>query len=191
MKKLFANIFYAVLLALPFEASAQDWSLSINAADLANLATMNVDVGIAVDRHWTLNGGVKYNPWTFKRNENTRQITGQYQNRKLSVSAGARWWPWNVYSGWWTGSRIQYQAYNRGGLRKKSTEEGDAFGLAFSGGYSMMLNKHINLDLGFGIWGGYTLYTRYSCPKCGEILDKGGKWFVLPNEVIVSLSFIF
>ena len=51
MKKLLANIFYAVLLALPFEASAQDWSLSVNAADLANLATINVDAGIAVDRH--------------------------------------------------------------------------------------------------------------------------------------------
>ena len=191
MKKLFANIFYVVLLALPFEVSAQDWSLSVNATDLANLATMNVDAGIAVDRHWTLNGGVKYNPWTFKRDENNRQIAGQYQNRKLNISAGARWWPWNVYSGWWAGSRVQYQAYNRGGLRKKSTEEGDAFGLAFSGGYSMMLNKHSNLDLGFGIWGGYTLYTRYSCPKCGEILDMGGKWFVLTNEVIVSLSFIF
>ena len=191
MKKLFANIFYAVLLTLPLEVSAQDWSLSVNAADLANLATVNVDAGIAVDRHWTLNGGVKYNPWTFKRNENTRQFTEQYQNRKLSVSAGARWWPWNVYSGWWIGSRVQYQAYNRGGLREKSTEEGDAFGLTFSGGYSMMLNKHINLDFGLGVWGGYTLYTRYSCPKCGEILDKGGKWFVLPNEVIVSLSFIF
>ena len=191
MKKLFATILCAVLLILPSDVFAQDWSLSVNVADLADLATVNADVGIAVDRHWTLNGGVKYNPWTFHRNESDRQIAGQYQNRKLNISAGARWWPWNVYSGWWAGSRVQYQAYNRGGLRKRSAEEGDAFGLAFSGGYSIMLNKHINLDFGLGIWGGYTLYTRYSCPKCGEILDKGGKWFVLPNEVIVSFSFIF
>ena len=191
MKKLFATILCAVLLILPSDVFAQDWSLSVNVADLADLATVNADVGIAVDRHWTLNGGVKYNPWTVHRNESNRQIAEQYQNRKLNISAGARWWPWNVYSGWWAGSRVQYQAYNRGGLRKRSAEEGYAFGLAFSGGYSIMLNKHINLDFGLGIWGGYTLYTRYSCPKCGEILDKGGKWFVLPNEVIVSFSFIF
>ena len=86
---------------------------------------------------------------------------------------------------------MQYQAYNKGGIRKMITEEGDAFGLSFSGGYSMMLAEHINLDFGLGAWGGYTMYSQYSCPKCGEMLDSGGKWFILPDEIIVSLSFIF
>ena len=55
----------------------------------------------------------------------------------------------------------------------------------------MMLAEHINLDFGLGLWGGYTMYSRYSCTKCGEMLDSGGKWFILPDEIIVSLSFIF
>lgn len=191
MRTLFKGIFYAVFLILPAKMSAQDWSLSVNAAELANLATLNVDAGVAVDRHWTLNGGVKYNPWTFYRSSDDRRAGGQFQSRRLSISAGTRWWPWNVHSGWWVGGRMQYQAYNRGGIRKMITEEGDAFGLSFSGGYSMMLAEHINLDFGLGLWGGYTMYSRYSCPKCGEMLDSGGKWFILPDEIIVSLSFIF
>lgn len=191
MRTLFKGIFYAVFLILPAKMSAQDWSLSVNAAELANLATLNVDAGVAVDRHWTLNGGVKYNPWTFYRSADDRRAGGQFQSRRLSISAGTRWWPWNVHSGWWVGGRMQYQAYNRGGIRKMTTEEGDAFGLSFSGGYSMMLAEYINLDFGLGLWGGYTMYSRYSCPKCGEMLDSGGKWFILPDEIIVSLSFIF
>ena len=191
MKKLFATILCAVLLILPSDVFAQDWSLSVNVADLADLATVNADVGIAVDRHWTLNGGVKYNPWTFHRNESNRQIAGQYQNRKLNISAGARWWPWNVYSGWWAGSRVQYQAYNRGGLRKRSAEEGDAFGLAFSGGYSIMLNKHINLDFGIGFWAGYMSCIRYSCPVCGLTVGRGNGAFILPDNIIIGISYVF
>ena len=40
-------------------------------------------------------------------------------------------------------------------------------------------------------WGGQKAYTTFACPKCGKIEDSGRKWFVMPNDLIVSLVFIF
>ena len=30
-----------------------------------------------------------------------------------------------------------------------------------------------------------------TCPSCGKVVDEGQKWFILPNEVILSLVYIF
>lgn len=71
------------------------------------------------------------------------------------------------------------------------TEEGDAFGAGVGVGYSVMLSDHVNMDVGAGLWGGYKRYTVYRCPSCGRIMDEGQKWFILPNEAILSLIYVF
>ena len=96
-----------------------------------------------------------------------------------------------VYSGWWLGGRAQWEEYNRGGIRTPETEEGDAWGAALSGGYSLMLHQNINLDLGIGLWGGYKRYTVYRCPTCGKVQEQGSKVFVMPSDLMVSLMFTF
>ena len=50
-------------------------------------------------------------------------------------------------------------------------------GIAFGGGYSLMLGEHINLDFGLGLWTGYQKYVTYACPQCGKVVDSGEKWF--------------
>ena len=102
-----------------------------------------------------------------------------------------RWWPWNVYSGWWLGAKGQFREYNWGGFGSRETEEGYAYGAGLSFGYTWMLHEHINLELGAGAWGGYKTYTVYSCPLCGRKVDEGSRWFVMPNEAILSLVFVF
>ena len=104
--------------------------------------------------------------------------------------AGARWWPWHVYSGWWVGADARYTLYNVGGILKRSTEEGDAAGAGLYGGYSIMLSEWWNLDLGVGLWGGWKRYTRYACPLCGVITEQGEKGFILP-DARVAVQFIF
>lgn len=173
------------LFLVSLSAEAQKVSVSTNAVDIANFGTLNAEVSVAVARHWSLNAGVRYNPWTFGEGVDAKQ------NRTRTVSAGARWWPWNVYSGWWAGARAQWEEYNRGGLRSARTEEGDAYGLALSGGYSLMVHPNINIDFGLGLWGGYKKYTVYRCPTCGKIEEQGSKVFVMPSDVIVSLMFTF
>ena len=69
--------------------------------------------------------------------------------------------------------------------------EGDRYGAGIAGGYSRMLGRHINLDLGIGLWTGYTRYVTYACPTCGRIIGSGKGIFILPNDITLGLSYIF
>ena len=201
MKKLIV-VFLCILLGA-FTAMAQRWAVAVNAADAIDLGTISVEGSAAVSQHWSLHAGAKVNPWTFNKHNTWNGLFSepdpdQKQSRKQVYAIGARWWPWNVYSGWWVGGKAQYQEYNRGGLRLPigvgndgGAEEGDAFGAALSGGYSLMLKEHWNLDFGLGVWGGWTKYRNYEYPENGKLIEQGQKWFFLPNEVILSIVYVF
>lgn len=157
-------------------ASAQTWAVAVNAADAIELGTIGVEGSAAVGQHWSIHAGAKVNPWTFAKKDTFNGLFSepnpdQFQDRKQSYAVGMRWWPWNVYSGWWLGGKAQYQEYNRGGVLRETAEEGDAFGAAFSGGYSLMLKEHINLDFGLGLWGGMDEVHHL----CLSQLRKGGR----------------
>ena len=157
-----------ILLCASLQARAQKLSVSTNAADWANFGTANAELSAAVGKG-----------------------TDCRQNRVRGAAAGARWWPWNVYSGWWVGARGQWEEYNRGGFRSPRTEEGDAVGAALSAGYSLMLHPNVNIEFGAGLWGGWHRYTVYSCPSCGKIEEQGSGAFILPSDLLVSLVFTF
>ena len=161
-------------------------AVSQNLADYLFLGTLNADIQYSVHRAWTLQAGAKYNNWTWRHRMDT-----QFESRQQCYYLGARWWPWYTYSGWWLGTRLQYQEYNRGGIVSPQTEEGDAFGLGASGGYSVHVNRWLNVDFGIGVWGGMTRYVTYACPYCGRRVDEGTKPFFLPNEARIALEFIF
>ncbi len=201
MKKLIATLL-SLLFIIFFgaaAATAQTWAVAVNAADAVELGTIGVEGSAAVGQHWSIHANAKVNPWTFGRRDTSADNNGlfqspnpdQKQDRKQVYAAGVRWWPWNVYSGWWIGGKGQYQEFNYGGLLTETSQEGDAFGAGFSGGYSLMLKEHWNLDFGLGFWTGWMKYTTYACPSCGKVVDEGQKWFILPNEAILSLVYIF
>ena len=213
MEKVKLIILSLFSLALAQTASAQQWAVAVNAADMVSLGTISAEGSVSVGQHATINAVAKVNPWTFNKNR-----PEQFQNRQQTYSIGARWWPWNVYSGWWMAGRVQYQQYNRGGLRVLSamngmlnqvqhdggsrvepgmtqepgmTEEGNAYGLSLGAGYSLMLGKHVNIDFGLEVWGGRTIYTVYACPTCGKVTESGKKWFFLPNDLVLSFQWVF
>ena len=194
MRKLLITLFFTVAGAAA--AMAQNWGVAVNTADMLDLGTMSLEGSVAVGQHWSINARAKVNPWTFNRHDTWNGLFSepdpdQKQSRKQVYAFGARWWPWNVYSGWWVGGKAQYEEYNHGGIITKTAEEGDAFGAALAGGYSLMLKEHWNLDFGLGVWGGWTKYRKYEFPENGKLIDEGGKWFFLPNEVILSIVYIF
>lgn len=168
------------------EAFAQRWSIGTNVVDYLNMGTLNAESSVAVARHYSFNAGVRFNPWTLHYGNEDKQ----FENRKKCMYAGVRFWPWHIYSGWWAGLQLQYQEYNRGGAFIKQSEEGDAYGLGISFGYTLMLNKSINIEFGAGAWAGAATYTAYSCPYCGKIVEQGNKFFLWPNNLIVSLVYI-
>lgn len=193
-----AALYVAMALSPGGTAAAQSWSLGTNVVEWANLGTVNAEAGVALARRASLHAGVRYNPWTFRKGNPGDRFTDpagdserQFENRKRAFSLSVRYWPWYVYSGWWVYGRGQYMEYNRGGLIRHTAEEGDAFGVGAGLGYTRMLHKRWNLELGAGVWGGVKSYREYRCVNCGTTLDSGRKPFVLPDDVFVSLVYVF
>ena len=185
--KSFSRVFLCLFAAaLTLNASAQRFSVGTNAVDWLSLGTINAEASVAVSQHVSMHVGAELNPWTFGAGSQQRQ----FEARQNSYWAGARYWPWHVYSGWWWGGDFRYSVYNIGGIIKRDAEEGDAYGAGAYGGYSIMLGPTWNLDLGFGVWGGYKKYNSYSCPLCGVKTEEGEKVFFLPDARI-AIQLIF
>lgn len=181
-------IVIALLCMLCLPAASQRWMAGTNAADWAYFGTVNAEASVAVDRRVSVHASAKYNPWSWKK------ASGERINQKQQTyTLGFRYWPWNVYSGWWMGAGARVGEYNRGGLIKSETEEGDAAGVDFYAGYTLMLHKRFNLEIGWGMWAGKKRYISYDCPTCGHIIhDKeGSKAFLLPDNPTVNLVWIF
>ena len=173
---------WKILLALAASAafslnvSAQKFSISTDLLGYARLGTMNLDASYALARRWSLTAGVRYNPFTFRKGDPDRQ----FQYRQQSCSVGMRLWPWHAWSGWWFAGKLRYQEYNYGGLISEKTEEGDRFGAGLYSGYTHMLSPHF-----------ISSYRQYSCPVCGLTVEKGEKFFLLPDDVMISLVYVF
>lgn len=166
---------------------AQKLSLSTNLLDYACLGTLNADVSYSVSRRWSVMAGVRYNPFTFREDK----PQDQFQLRQQSYAAGARLWPWHTMSGWWFAGKLRYQEYNYGGIFSSESEEGDRFGAGLYSGYTYMLTRHLNLEFGAGLWSGISFYRRYSCQKCGRTIGHGRKYFLLPDDLMISLAYVF
>lgn len=199
-KKILAAAAAALLVTVlrPSELRAQRFSVSTNLVEWANLGTVNAEAGIAVSRHFSIHPGFRYNPWTFRPGDAEDRFEDpygddekQFENRKQSYSLTLRWWPWYIYSGWWGYVRGQYMEYNHGGLINHTSEEGDRYGVGLGAGYTHMIHKNWNIEFGAGVWGGRASYTGYRCTNCGSITGQGTKFFFLPDDVFVSLIYIF
>lgn len=173
------------LASLP--SSAQKFSLSADLLGYVCLGTMNADVTYFLSQKLSVNAGFRYNPFTF----NKGQADKQFQNRQRSVHAGARLWPWHTGSGWWFGAKVRWKEYNWGGLFSPETEEGIRMGAGLCLGYTHMLSRHLNLEFGAGLWGGYTSSRRYSCPACGITVQSHTGGFVAPDDITLSLVYVF
>lgn len=188
MKRLVCVVLAFIMLPAAWSGlAARRVSVSTNLLDYVRLGTINVDASYTVSRHWSFVAGARYNPFTF----NSGDSQTQFQYRQQSYALGARWWLWHTWSGWWFSGKARYQEYNAGGLGIRDTEEGDRVGAGLYMGYSHMLSPHMNVDFGFGFWGGMSWYTRYSCPTCGHITDEGQKYFVRPDDFMISVVYVF
>ena len=184
MKKLLLS---AIFLLVSSAVFAQKMAVSTNILGYAALGTLNADVSYSVSQHWSIVAGVKYNPFTYNSGDPDRQ----FQMRQQSYAAGVRLWPWHTLSGWWFASKLRYQEYNYGGILSKETKEGDRAGVGVYAGYTYMLSSRFNLEFGLGLWAGADWYRKYSCTVCGLTLDSGRKAFLLPDDLAVSLVYVF
>ena len=150
-------------------APAQRFNISTNLMEYANLGTLNLDVSYGVARNWSVGAGVRCNPFKF---ESERR--GVFFNRQQSYSVGARYWLWHINTGWWFGSKLRFQD-----------------GVGMYAGYSYMIFPHFNIEFGLGMWGGGGSYRSYSCPVCGITVGEGNKMFILPDDGMIALVYVF
>lgn len=166
-------------------AGGQEFSVSTNAFDYADGGTLNLNASWGPSRHWTVEAGAKYNPFSRGSSET------EYFRKQRLLSAGARWWPWHIYSGWWISGAARLQEYSRAVKGNPETSEGNRYGASFGGGYSKMIGRHFNIDFGLNLWAGYDVFTTYACQRCGRIVSSGETFFVLPADLVIALSYIF
>lgn len=189
----FRGVLWTIVLCLilglcPLGTEAKGrFSVSTDLLGYANLATFNADFSYAFARHWGVTVGARYNPFSFRTDDPDKQ----FQSRQQSYSVGVRYWPWHIWSGWWFSSKVRWQEYNTGGILSPETSEGDRVGAGLYAGYALMVSPHFNVEFGVGVWAGYDKYKRYSCPTCGLTIDQGEKGFILPDDIMISLVYVF
>lgn len=180
-------VIFAAFVMLSLPSLAQKVSVSTDLLDYARLGTLNADVSYAFARHWSVTAGVRYNPFTF-RGANPEK---QFQLRQQSYALGIRLWPWHIWSGWWFASKLRWQEYNEGGILSRKTSEGDRFGAGLYAGYTHMITRHLNIEFGVGLWAGKDIYRTYACQTCGLTLQQGQKFFILPDDFMIALAYVF
>lgn len=170
------------------EKSRTQFALSTDIVDWANFGTVNLEAGVSVHQHFSIQAGAKYNPWNF----HTRKLGLQMHNKQTTAYTGFRYWPWYVFSGWWVGAQVQYTDYSETGIWRHALNQGQALGGGASFGYTLMLHERFNIEFGAGLWAGRLLkYNLYCCPECMEIRESGPKNFVALNDVSVSFMYVF
>lgn len=185
MKKLFTVIILTLLLASGLKA--QKVSLSTNFVDWAALGTVNAEGGLSISQHFSLTCGVRYNPWSFTSDD--REI----KNQQTIISLGTRYWPWYVFSGWWVSGKVQYMDFTNTGIWRPALHEGKgAMGFGLGGGYTRMISKHLNLDVGIGLWGG-VMREHHIWNSTSKIYERNGvsKGFIYPDDITVGIMYVF
>jgi hypothetical protein len=189
MKRFLILLMAAVLAAMHAapDCSAQKIGVSTNIIDWCNYGTLNAGVSVSAGQHLTAGVSARYNPWFFAGGTE-RQVNHAVR----SVSLDLRYWTWHVYSGWWFMLKGQLQEFNYGNIHgMKFSEQGRARGAGIGAGYALMTGTHWNLDFGLSFWGGVREWRRYDCSYCGSPLKSGKGFFILPDNVFVSLCYIF
>ena len=150
------------------------WAFSLNLGDAALLGTMGLSAQWAPARHWSVESALRVNPFSYRDHT--------LFDLRQSFSAGARWWPWHVYSGWFVRAAAQVESMRRNGLEPLSPNfSGESYGLSLGGGYALMLSSHFNLEFGLGAFGGRR--RPHSEPA-------NYYWFVAPDTLLLSLVWV-
>ena len=161
------------------QTHVKKWTVSTNALSWLNLGTINLEGGMSLNEHLSLNAGITANPW-----EIDTPTLVRLQNKQYGTHVGVKYWPWHTFSEWWIGAKVQYKFFDQVGLLTAAQTKGHALGAGISAGYSFMITENFNLDFGLGVWGGRLLGFEYG----NELSPRN---FIFIDNIMVSLVYIF
>lgn len=183
MKKVFEVLAVTVACLFASVMKGQNLHVSANLLDYLNLGTINAEIGLSPAPKWTIYIRGRYNPFSFRLSKHSKQV----QNRTAGLAVGGRYWFWYSNSGWFLDSNLAFNRYNTAGVLDKYAYEGDAYGIGIGAGYALMLNRKWNLNFGAGLQGGHTVYMKYECSRCGKVIGRYGKFYLVPANMMVQL----
>lgn len=160
-------------------------SIGTNLLSLLTFGTMEADFGLGLSRHYSLHLKGIYNPFSWQASE---QIL---QNKQATLALQGRYWPWFIFSGWYYGTKLQYSVFNRGGLHCPRIKDGIAYGIGLETGYAWMMSKHLNLEFGIGLWGGYASTRTFASARCGKLLERHQGGFCQVDRITIALQYTF
>lgn len=162
---------------------AQFYSLQSNVLKLAT-TTFHVEGSMLLDKHWTLNMSVSYNPWNFS---DTRKI------KHFLIEPGVRYWFWQPYAGNFISMYAMGARYNVAWdnlLGGSYRYQGWGYGLGMTYGRSWLLSKRWNLEVEGGLGLLVAPYTKYRCEHCGDKV-KSGTYYLPAPKLAVNLIYLF
>jgi outer membrane protein OmpA-like peptidoglycan-associated protein len=152
-------------------------------------ATPNLGIDFALGQHGSIGASIGLKPWP-------RWFAWDYDNavptkwRHRLVTLEGRWWPKQVYDGWFFGFDALYLHYNFASLRlpfglypslNNSRLQGDTFGAGIFAGHSWWLGEHWRLELVAGVAGAYNNADRYECDHCSARVGTEQGVVIIPQ----------
>lgn len=181
-------------LLYPLTASGQDFAVKTNLFYDAT-ATINLGAEVALSPKWTLEASANYNNWIMPREQRWKHWL---------VQPEGRYWLCNKFIGHFFGFHLLGGQYNFGNLQNDIRFLGSDFsvlsdnrvqgwfvGAGVAYGYSWALSRHWNLEFEIGVGYAYTVYDRYPCAVCGDLLEHGDHHYFGPTKAAINLVYSF
>ncbi|AVM53499.1 uncharacterized protein DUF3575 [Bacteroides zoogleoformans] len=172
------------LFLFPSFASAQRYSVRANLLGFAT-TNLNVEGAMAVSAHWSVHVPLQYNPFN---------LGGDAKLKNFTVTPGVRYWPGAPFGrGYFIGMHGVFSSFNAGGLfgYHKRRYEGTAWGAGFSAGYAHSIGRKWSMEYELGAGVVRADWEQYCRRRCGPKLGEGGKLYVVPTRISVSLAYLF
>lgn len=158
------------------------WCVSTNVPTWLLLGTANAELQLATGSHWSVQAGIKYNPFTYAAG-----TPGQVHIRQLTPSAGVRYWVDSVWHGWWTGTGIVVSEYSLALPCFEQYLDGNLAGAELLSGYDFALSDRLSLSLGAGVAAAFHRTSFYRGPVCGRLKDRRKGIAIFPSDIIVAM----
>ena len=179
MRKKF--FFLGILLGVCLASPAQFYSARTNLIGLAT-GNINLEGSMTLNRRWSLHLPVQYNPFVFKDNRKSRNLT---------VMPGVRYWFVESYSNFFVGMNTLASGYSIGRIWNKKRYEGEGYGIGLSIGKAYPLSKTWNIEWELGGAAVWARYNEYRCRECGAFLGRKHGWYLIPSRVALNMIYLF
>ena len=190
-KSLYLRVKHIVFLAVAFGVPCKSQGVALRNNLLWDATgTANLGIEIPVAEHWTAgaNGAIKTWPRFFVWDTGT--VDNPRQWKYFTAAPEVRFWPGEIYSGWFFGADLIYTHYNASKLKlplglfsglEKERRQGNFYGGGIFAGHSWWLGEHFRIEAEAGIGAGHKDATRYDCMHCGTKLGNEGGLQIVPK----------